>query len=288
MSTGDNISQDGLVNVSNIKLGASWEYSLDNGENWVQGAGSSFNIALDGVYQVKVRQTNASETFTTSMDTAVEVQVDAIAPQIQQILGDSEVNQVVLTFDGPLNETLTPSKDDFDVSRSGIDVEIDSVSVVGSTIVLHVLDLEAGPLQVNYTPSESSTLIQDLAGNELAEGFTQMIVSDGYIRGAEVYEVINDGITQSEVLIEGVTTDEFGQLILGPQYNNSNIIVKNGINMDSGATNELELTAPAGYKVINPLSTLVQEIVANASNEENLSRAAYTKCRTRCRYCAGH
>ena len=271
LSTGDNISQDGLVNVSNIKLGASWEYSLDNGENWVQGAGSSFNIALDGVYQVKVRQTNASETFTTSMDTAVEVQVDAIAPQIQQILGDSEVNQVVLTFDGPLNETLTPSIDEFEVSRSGIDVEIDSVSVVGSTIVLHVLDLEAGPLQVNYTPSESSTLIQDLAGNELAEGFTQMIVSDGYIRGAEVYEVINDGITQSEVLIEGVTTDEFGQLILGPQYNNSNIIVKNGINMDSGATNELELTAPAGYKVINPLSTLVQEIVANASNEENLS-----------------
>jgi hypothetical protein len=44
--------------------------------------------------------------------------------------------------------------------------------------------------------------------------------------------------------------------------------------MDSGASNELELSAPAGYAVINPLTTLVQEIVANSSGDEELTGVA--------------
>jgi hypothetical protein len=138
--------------------------------------------------------------------------------------------------------------------------------------------------------------VTDLAGNALDQNFEQMIVSDGYIRGAQVYVDTNgDGIAQDSFedelgnlmlddegnplteLRSEVTSDAFGQIILTEDfwadernYNSAtgekySIIIKGGVNMDSGAPNEIELTAPGGYSVINPLSTLVQEIAS--SNE---------------------
>ena len=270
----DSISQAGLVNVSNLKIGATWEYSLDDGESWLDGVGASFSIDSDGTYQVKVRQTNASETFTTSMENALEVKIDNAVPQVQSIAADSSIDKVVITYNEPLDATAVPLISDYEVTRNGDALVIDSIAIVGSTVELGVSDLESGSLQVKYTPSAAPNLIKDLAGNELSDGFSQIIVSDGYIRGAEVYEdVNNDGIAQESERLEGVTSDEFGQIILGAQYADSQIIVKGGINMDSGATNELELTAPAGYAVINPLTTLVQEIVSSTSGDDELSGA---------------
>jgi hypothetical protein len=124
--------------------------------------------------------------------------------------------------------------------------------------------------------------IEDLAGNSQTEesaGFMQMIVSDGYIRGAQVYiDVDGDGIADESELREEVTSDAFGQIILTDEFLNAaentdsngnpyQVIVKGGVNMDSGAPNEIELTAPAGYSVINPLSTLVQEIASSLEEE---------------------
>ncbi|MDG2018809.1 MAG: cadherin repeat domain-containing protein, partial [Porticoccaceae bacterium] len=272
--TDDSISQTGLVNVSDLKQGATWEYSLDDGESWTDGVGTSFTIDSDGVYPVKVRQTNASETFTTSMENALQIQVDNAVPQVQSITADADDNKVIITYDELLSDA-TPLVDDYEVTRNGEELVVDSVVINGSTIELAVANLESGSLQVKYTPSASPNLITDLAGNELIDGFSQIIVSDGYIRGAVVYEdVNNDGIAQDTEIIDGVTSDEFGQIILGAQYADSQIIVKGGVNMDSGASNELELTAPAGYAVINPLTTLVQEIVSNSSGDEELTGVA--------------
>ena len=57
---GDNISTNGLVQVSGLENGASWSFSVDNGANWTQGTGSSFTLAA-GSYAagaVRVRQTD--------------------------------------------------------------------------------------------------------------------------------------------------------------------------------------------------------------------------------------
>jgi hypothetical protein len=106
-----------------------------------------------------------------------------------------------------------------------------------------------------------------------------MIVSDGYIRDAEVYVDVNgDGIADADELRAEVTSDSFGQIILTDEFlsapentdedgNPYQVIIKGGVNVDSGAPNEIELTAPAGYSVINPLSTLVQEIASSLEVE---------------------
>ena len=47
------------MNVGNIQSGATWEYSVNSGENWSNGTGTSFTLT-DGAYiidQVQVRQT---------------------------------------------------------------------------------------------------------------------------------------------------------------------------------------------------------------------------------------
>jgi hypothetical protein len=120
-------------------------------------------------------------------------------------------------------------------------------------------------LQILYTPSANP--IQDVAGNS-ATGFAQMVVSDGYIRDAKVYiDTDNDGIADESELIPGLTSDALGQIVISGDYGDGQIVVKGGVNVDSGAVNQFELTAPAGYTVINPLSTLVQEIVASDDSQ---------------------
>ncbi|MFC7050150.1 beta strand repeat-containing protein [Emcibacter nanhaiensis] len=59
-SGSDLISNDGTVNVTGLEAGATWEYSVDGGTTWNNGAGTSFTLA-EGTYadgDIKVRQTD--------------------------------------------------------------------------------------------------------------------------------------------------------------------------------------------------------------------------------------
>ena len=100
------------------------------------------------------------------------------------------------------------------------------------------------------------------------QALTSMIVSDGYIQGAEVYIDRNeDGVADAEEYLPDYTTDEFGQLILpdtvlnAPENVGKQIIIQGGINMDTGAFNEIELKAPVGYEVINPYPPWFQKLL---------------------------
>lgn len=55
-------ASSGLVNVSLLEDGATWEYSVDSGDSWVEGSGSSF-VVDSGTYtvgQVQARQSDAA------------------------------------------------------------------------------------------------------------------------------------------------------------------------------------------------------------------------------------
>ncbi|MGP9635440.1 BapA/Bap/LapF family prefix-like domain-containing protein, partial [Halomonas sp. AOP43-A1-21] len=45
----DGITSDGTVNVGNLEPDATWEYSLDGGDTWIEGVGESFELP-DGTY----------------------------------------------------------------------------------------------------------------------------------------------------------------------------------------------------------------------------------------------
>jgi hypothetical protein len=68
-SATDGITNNGVIEVSALLAGATWEYSLDGGANWLTGSGSSFTLPSAGVYtaaagslQLQVRQTTGGVT----------------------------------------------------------------------------------------------------------------------------------------------------------------------------------------------------------------------------------
>ncbi len=46
---GDNITQNGTMNIGNLEIGATWEYSINSGVNWIGGTGTTF-VLPDGTY----------------------------------------------------------------------------------------------------------------------------------------------------------------------------------------------------------------------------------------------
>jgi hypothetical protein len=85
---GDLISNNGDIVVSNLTLGAKWEYSTDNGVKWNLGSEfsnsetASFSLVKDGVYQILVRQTNSAGTVQTN--SALVVTIETVAPEIDE------------------------------------------------------------------------------------------------------------------------------------------------------------------------------------------------------------
>jgi hypothetical protein len=55
-SGADGITKNGIINLSGLEAGGTWEYSLDNGTNWNQGSGSTISLDVDGSYGIKARQ----------------------------------------------------------------------------------------------------------------------------------------------------------------------------------------------------------------------------------------
>jgi hypothetical protein len=171
---------------------------------------------------------------------------------------DPELDTITLTLSDTLFASTVPSAEDFQVIQAGTSLGVDNVTAEDSNLILAVSGIESGAVQVSYTQTNQYLPLPS---------FTQMIVSDGYIRDAEVYaDANNDGIADEIELID-VTTDAQGQLFLSGDDSDKQIIIKGGVNVDTGAVNTIELTAPAGYSVINPLSTLVQKIVASDDSQ---------------------
>jgi hypothetical protein len=263
----DGVTQDGEVLISNLTLGAKWEISLDNGVTWIVGAESSdsetasFTISDNGVYEVLVKQTNLKAEVETS--SAFNVKVDSLSPVALESSIDTDADTITITYSDTLDEGFSPLASDFAVTRNSETFTVESVAVSGQSVILNIDgQLTEGALQIAYTPSTS--LMQDVAGNQVATGFTQLVVSDGYIRDVKIYaDTNNDGVADESELLSGVTTDAQGQVILSDNLTDSPLIISGGVNVDSGAINQLDLTAPTGYLVVNPLSTLVQEIVSS-------------------------
>ena len=189
---------------------------------------------------------------------------DSNAPQIESLDTNLELGTIILIFSESLSD-VEPAVSDFQITQNGVSLTSSFIDINDNSVIITINDLSTGALQIVYTPGQNP--IKDQAGNEAA-GFTQMVVSDGYIRDAEVYaDTNNNGISDQSELINGLTTDAQGQLLIDDEYRDYPIIIKGGINVDTGAVNLLELTAPAGYSVINPLSTLVQKIIASDDSQ---------------------
>lgn len=79
----DGVTSDNVVNVAGLEAGATWQYSLDGGTTWVDGIGTSFNLADDATYaagMVQVQQTDTAGNTSASGDNAIDWTEDSSNP----------------------------------------------------------------------------------------------------------------------------------------------------------------------------------------------------------------
>ena len=85
-SATDNLTNNGLVNVSGLENGASWQYSVDSGNNWITPSTGATSFTLEaGVYAantLKVRQVDAAGNVQIANlgTNATTIEVDTLAP----------------------------------------------------------------------------------------------------------------------------------------------------------------------------------------------------------------
>lgn len=108
----DQITSNGTLNVTGLESGASWAYSVDNGQNWRSGSGSSFTLD-EGRYEfghILVRQTDAAGNISVQGTSSGAVTVDMTAPalvSIQRVTPSSDyTNADSLTFRVTFNEEV--------------------------------------------------------------------------------------------------------------------------------------------------------------------------------------
>ena len=102
----DSITNVGMVNVSGLEAGATWQYSTNAGTSWTTGSASSFTLSGDGAKSVIVRQTDAAGNVSTSstalaftLDTAAASPVAALAVD-SGVAGDGITNNATVNVTG--------------------------------------------------------------------------------------------------------------------------------------------------------------------------------------------
>src|SRR5207245_1166948 len=60
ISATDKITNSGVVDVSGLENGATWQYSTNNGTTWSNGSGTSLSLTGDGAKSVIVNQTDVA------------------------------------------------------------------------------------------------------------------------------------------------------------------------------------------------------------------------------------
>ncbi|ETN92815.1 Cadherin domain protein [Gammaproteobacteria bacterium MOLA455] len=190
--------------------------------------------------------------------------VDEIPPAVTSIESSVDNQTVTINYSESLSQTQVLNVSSFTLRQGGVLLDVSAVSIEDDSVTLAIgSQLTEGSLQLSY----SGSTLQDLAGNPAAS-FSQIVVSDGYIRGGEVYvDIDGDGIADPDELIQGVSSNSRGEVLLEGDALSADVIILGGINTDTGAINELSLTAPTGYSVVNPLSTLVAQVMRKSSSE---------------------
>ena len=116
-SSSDGITKEDRVTVGGVESGASWEYSVNSGNSWTTGSGSSFTL-LEGSYvkdAIQVRQTDAAGNTSVVSKHATGVTVDTTAPSVTNAEITSTgpykagaVIEVTVTYDEDVDVTGTP------------------------------------------------------------------------------------------------------------------------------------------------------------------------------------
>ncbi len=162
VSTTDGITNDGTINVTGLEAGASWEYSINSGESWISGTGSSFALA-SGSYAagiILVRQSDiAGNTSAIGELGAITIIDSTAATPSLALANDTGVSATDgITNDGTINVTGLEAGASWQYS---INSGESWISGTGSSFALASGSYAAGTILVRQS---------DIAGNTSAIG----------------------------------------------------------------------------------------------------------------------
>ncbi|ANY15290.1 hypothetical protein AW878_00005 [Bordetella pseudohinzii] len=194
--------------------------------------------------------------------------------------GAAGAGTIVITYNEALDPANPPPLGAFAVTTGGAANPVASVVINGSTITLTLTNAFGAHdnVSVSYndpTAGNDVAAVQDAAGNDAASFVIgSATVADGYVRGAQIWVDTNgDGKADFNT---GVRTDANGNFFLPVDTPSGTLIAKGGVNIDTGVPNTIELKAPAGSTVINPLTTLI-DAVAQGSGQSVEDATAMVK-----------
>ena len=186
----DGITNDATVDVTGLESGATWEYSLDGGVNWLAGMGTSFEMPSDGMHDVQLRQTDAagnlsaaSATTTFALDTNADVGGDLAVTFNDLLINNAEAGLVMVTIAGldlDASGTLEISTD------GGMTTQSFAVSSNGVVGPIDITALEDGNLTATLT-------VTDTAGNMASATGNSAVLDTNADVGGDLAIVINDG-----------------------------------------------------------------------------------------------
>lgn len=155
----DFITNDGTMNVTGLEDGATWEYSIDAGANWADGADGAF-VLTDGQYAIGDIQIRQKDLPTNLVKNTTPIEVDSAKPTVGlftvsdkngELDADATTNYGVLTLAGAGEDGST-------VEVFNGEVSLGEATVTGQAWTLNV-DVPDGLLAITVVET-------DLAGNE--------------------------------------------------------------------------------------------------------------------------
>uniref|UniRef100_UPI0038BBD03F Ig-like domain-containing protein n=1 Tax=Limnohabitans sp. TaxID=1907725 RepID=UPI0038BBD03F len=284
-SQSDNITQNGTVFFANLEAHATavWQYAKNNGPLVdIDATGNTVNFKDfgDGLYTVYVRQLDVAGNI--SQQTSTSFKVDTTAPTLtlhavsdDHVLStaeaqsdlvitgqtDAEAGQVVTLFVSDGKTVLFQFEGIVSGGTWSVTVPASDVASFNSSITYH------------FSASVSDAagnVVQDIPSNTLSDDLALAVTNsglDGYITGATVF-VDNKAVSKGGhvgVLDAGEAvslTDAVGAFSLPA---NGPLVMLGGVDVSTGLDFQSKYEASQGYRVINPVTTLIREYeIANS------------------------
>lgn len=170
LSATDGVTNNGLVNVSGIEAGASWQYSIDAGKTWLNGTAANFMLN-EGTYaagqvQVRVQDVAGNVSLVTQNAQALVIDTTAPNPATLALANDTGIsNTDGITSDGTINVTDVEAGATWQYSTDGGQTW---KAGSNSSFVVANGTYEAGQIKVRVT---------DLAGNSKDSSMSKIVVS---------------------------------------------------------------------------------------------------------------
>jgi hypothetical protein len=298
LASGGKLTNDGTINIGTLEASATWQYSIDNGVNWLDGSGTSVRIkgaidgggATDGDKSVWVRQVDQagnpgqkSDVLSFRLDTTVP---DKLTLALATKRGEAKD---IITNDGTLNitgletnATWQYSTDDGLTWSAGSGTSVKLTGDGSKKVVVRQTDLagnhgdksEAVEFTLDSTALAPSISLNNPAGSTVdgasittGSSFTLSGVAE---KGAQVVIKRGDGVTLGNPAAS--STDGSWSLSVTPTLTVSGL--KKGDGTDSSANGTYSLLSSTDQAAL--LNAFSGDFLAGGTAVLDLSKPVYS------------